>query len=80
MSDELGFANSVVKAKVVRSAHLLRGQLARSKRRDLREAWAEIETYLAVSLKVMDRTPLETIKSVAVTEEIKARLHGRPVE
>ena len=34
----------------------------------LQDAWATIETYLAISLRLLDKTPFEDIKSAAVTE------------
>jgi hypothetical protein len=77
--DQATFANTIAKEKVVKAAYALRRQLASSKRRDLRDAWAVMETYLAVSMRVMDRVPLAEVRDAAVTEEIKARLHSRAV-
>lgn len=77
---DVTFAHTLAKEKVVRAAHLLRGQLARNKRRDIRDAWTEIESYLGVSMRVLDRTPITEIKDAAITEEIKARLDGRFVK
>jgi hypothetical protein len=53
--------------------------LCKSSRRLHRDAWATIETYIAVSMRVLDGLPFDQIKAAAVTEEIKARLDGRPV-
>lgn len=71
------FASTPAGQQVIAAAYTLRAELARSKRRAYRDAWATIETYLAVSLKAMDRVPPSEIRSVAMTEEIKARLDGR---
>lgn len=75
----LTFRDMPARALVINSAQVLRGVLAPSKRRAHREAWATVETFLAVALRVLDNTPADTIKGSAVTEEIKARLDGRPV-
>lgn len=75
---ELTFATTVARQKVIEAAHTLRGLLASNKRKAYRDAWAVIETYLDVSIRVLDKTPFEQIKSAAVTGEIKARLNGRP--
>lgn len=42
-------------------------------------AWATIETFLAISLRVMKKTNPSKIRDAARTEEIAARLHGREV-
>ena len=73
------FKDSQARHDVLVAAKTLRGLLANSKGRSHRDAWAVIETYLAVSFRVMDQTQLEDIKDSAITEEIKARLHGRHV-
>lgn len=78
-SEDKTFIDTPARQQVIQAALILRPELSRSKRRLHRDAWASIETYLAVSLKIMDRTPFSEIKSVAMTEEIKARLDGRPV-
>jgi hypothetical protein len=77
--ENLTFKETVAREKVLVAAHTLRGLLAPNKRKAYRDAWATIETYLEVSMRVMDKTPFEEIKDAAVTGEIKARLHGRSV-
>lgn len=71
------FMDTPARQSVISAAILLRGHLAPSKRKAFRDAWATIETYLAISLRLLDKTPFEDIKSAAVTEEIKAILDGR---
>lgn len=71
------FLQSAARQQVIQAALTLRADLARSKRRAHRDAWAAIETYIAVSLRVLDRTPMQEIKSSALTEAIKARLDGK---
>lgn len=43
------------------------------------DRWADIETFIAVALRVMARTNPSRIRDAALTEEIKARLDGRGV-
>lgn len=76
----LTFRSTVARQKVIDAARTLRANLAPSKRKDFRDAWSVIETYIEVSMRVLDSTPFDVIKSAAVTGEIKARLHGRAVE
>ena len=73
------FKETLAYQKVVEAARVLRAHLAPVKRRGPREAWETIETYLDVSLRVMDKVPFDVIKDSVVTGEIKARLHGRAV-
>lgn len=73
------FSRTVAHDKLLDAARTLRGHLAPNKRKAYREAWAVIETYLDVSLRIMEKTPLEDIKGSAVTGEIKARINGRAV-
>jgi hypothetical protein len=73
------FLDTPARQQLIAAAQILRPVLCRSSRRLHRDAWATIETYIAVSLRVLDNMPFEAIKSAAVTEEIKARLDGRPV-
>ena len=44
---------------------------------DVKHAWAEVETFCAVSLAVLAKTNPSKIKSEAMTVEIKARMDGR---
>ena len=71
------FQSAAVRANVIASAEYLRVFLTQRKNRQFRDAWATIETYLAVSMRVMDKTPWDTIKDAAVVEEVKAHLDGR---
>lgn len=43
------------------------------------QAWAEIETFIAVALRVMGKTNPSKIRDAAMAEEIKARMDGRGV-
>ena len=40
------------------------------------DAWAEVETYIAVSLRVLAKTNRSKIKDAAMTVEIQARING----
>lgn len=75
--DPLTFKSTVARDKVIDAARTLRSVLAPNKRKAHREAWVTIETYLEVSIRILDDTPFDVIKSAAVTCEIKARLDGR---
>lgn len=44
---------------------------------DIKHAWAEVETFCAVSLAVLAKTNPSKIRSEAMTVEIKARMDGR---
>lgn len=44
---------------------------------DVKQAWAEVETFCAVSLAVLAKTNPSKIKSEAMTVEIRARMDGR---
>lgn len=79
MTEGLTFKETVARQKVIDAAHTLRGHLAPNRRKDFRDAWSVIETYIEVSMRVLDKTPFEEIKGAAVAGEIKARLHGRAV-
>lgn len=41
--------------------------------------WADIETFIAVALRVMAKTNPSRIRDAAMLEEIKARMDGRGV-
>jgi hypothetical protein len=43
------------------------------------DKWANIETFIAVALRVMSRTNPSKIRDAATVEEIKARMDGRGV-
>lgn len=42
-------------------------------------AWADIETFVAVALRVMAKTNPSRIRDAAMIEEISARMDGRGV-
>jgi hypothetical protein len=42
-------------------------------------AWAEIETFCAIALRVMAKTNPSKLRDAAMAEEIKARVQGREV-
>lgn len=44
---------------------------------DVKHAWAEVETFCAVSLAVLAKTNPSKIKSEAVIVEIRARMDGK---
>ncbi len=71
------FKDNAARENVIASAHYLRVFLTQRKNRIYHDAWATIETYLAVSMRVLDNTPFEAVKDAVVTEEIKARLDKR---
>lgn len=70
------FKDTPARQGVIKAAHVLRPRIVRSGRM-YADAWSTIETYLAVSMRLLDEMPFDEIKSAAVTEEIKARLDGR---
>lgn len=43
------------------------------------EAWAEIETFCAISLRIIGKTNPSKVRDAAMAEEIAARLQGREV-
>lgn len=71
------FLDMPAREQLISAVCTLRPDLMRSKRKMHREAWATIELYVAMSLKVMDKTPFSEIRSHAINGEIKARLDGR---
>lgn len=44
---------------------------------DIKQAWAEVETFCAVSLAVLAKTNPSKIRSEAMTVEIRARMDGK---
>lgn len=46
---------------------------------EMESAWAEVETFCALSLRIMAKTNLSKIKSELMTVEISARLAGHTV-
>ncbi len=45
----------------------------------LDDAFAQLETFVAVSLRIMKKTNPSKVRDAARTEEIKARMDGRQV-
>jgi hypothetical protein len=43
------------------------------------EAWAQIETFCAIALRVFAKTNPSKLRDAAMAEEIKARIEGREV-
>ena len=43
------------------------------------QGWAEVETFVAVALRVFAKTNPSKLRDAAMAEEIKARLDGRGV-
>ena len=43
------------------------------------QAWAEVETFIAIALRVMAKTNPSKIRDAAMIEEMKARMDGRGV-
>lgn len=43
------------------------------------EAWAQVETFCAISLRVMAKTNMSKLRSETSTVELSARLAGRVV-
>ena len=42
-------------------------------------AWAHIETFCAIALRIIDKTNPSKVRDAAMAEEIKARIDGREV-
>jgi hypothetical protein len=42
-------------------------------------AWAHIETFCAIALRIISKTNPSKVRDAAMAEEIAARLHGREV-
>ena len=43
------------------------------------KAWAEIETFAAIALRIIAKTNPSKVRDAAMAEEIKARIQGREV-
>lgn len=74
---EITFKDNPARDNVLASAQYLRVFLTQRKHRLYHDAWATIETYIAVSMRVMDKTDFAAVRDAAITEEIKAHLDGR---
>lgn len=46
---------------------------------EVESAWAEIETFCAIAIRVMAKTNPSKLRDVAMTVEIQARLKGNKV-
>jgi hypothetical protein len=46
---------------------------------NIESAWAEIETFCAIALRVMAKTNPSKLRDAAMAEEIRARVEGREV-
>lgn len=57
----------------------LTGDYSRGITAEQEAALAWLETFAAVSLRIMRKTNPSKIREAARAEEIKARIHGRPV-
>jgi hypothetical protein len=42
-------------------------------------AWAHIETFCAIALRIISKTNPSKVRDAAMAEEIAARVHGREV-
>lgn len=71
------FAECKGRHDTVEAAKRMRRFVLSSGNAKLRLAWAQIETYIAISMRVMDRTPMEEINDARLTEEIRAHMDGR---
>lgn len=61
---------------VVDNVMYFRKRLQPSEDPEQSKRWAELETFIAVALKVMEQTNPSKLREIARTLEIKARLHG----
>jgi hypothetical protein len=46
---------------------------------EVESAWAELETFCAIAIRVMAKTNPSKLRDVAITVEIQARLNGNKV-
>lgn len=46
---------------------------------EIESAWAEIETFCAISVRIMAKTNPSKIRDIAMTLEIQARINNRKV-
>ncbi len=75
-------AIAMMRETVIKSAQTIRDNLVASKLMDHPEidnAWAELETYMAMSLRVIAKTNPSKVASEYRTVEISARMAGNPV-
>lgn len=69
---------SEIEADVIRSLNVIRGHL-HPDLDGVEEALAEVETFIAVALRVMRNSNPSKVRDAAMVEEIKARMDGRQV-
>lgn len=69
---------SEIEADMIRSVGVLRQHVDRSAD-GAEEALAEVETFIAVALRVMKNSNPSKVRDAAMVEEIKARMDGREV-
>lgn len=63
---------------IVNALQLVRGQLDLGQPQT-EAAWAQIETFAAIALRVFAKTNPSKLRDAAMAEEIKARIQGREV-
>jgi hypothetical protein len=61
-----------IAADIVKDLGVLRQALAPQMHGEVEDAWATVETFIAVSLKLMAKTNPSKVKSVAMTVEIQS--------
>lgn len=66
-----------IRQDLVAALDVIRPQLNLADDPALEAAWAEVETFCAVSLRVLARTNPSKVRSEAMTVEIHARMDGR---
>ena len=67
--------------QLMQNLHLVESLLTNSgcMDRDTEQAWAEIMTFCAISIRVMAKTNVSKLASETRTQEIASRLAGAPV-
>ena len=61
-----------IAADIVKELGVLRLALAPQMQGEVEDAWATVETFIAVSLRLMAKTNPSKVKSVAMTVEIQS--------
>ena len=67
-----------IEADLVKNLAVIRSELDLTKPA-VDQAWAHVETFAAVALRIIRSTNPSKVRDAAMTEEIKARLDGRQV-
>lgn len=65
-----------IASDIVKELGVLRQALAPQMHGEVEDAWATLETFIAVALRVMAKTNPSKIKSVAMTVEIQSLIEG----